>query len=520
MPFPIPSKALRRIALLGTLTLGALTACSPLPETIEKSVSFAAVDTGSTRLGRASRALGNPGDGRSGFRILPDGVEALAFRLALSSMATETIDAQYYLLHDDISGHLFAQALLKAADRGVRVRLLLDDMDTRQYDDMMRALDAHPNIEIRLFNPFRRDRSKAVGALLEFKRINRRMHNKSMTFDNQVTILGGRNIGDEYFSARDDSNYDDLDVLAAGPVAQQVSSSFDGYWNSPHAIPATVLVGEDPAALGVAEARSRLAALVEEARDTPYGAALETSLASALQKGQVKLIWAPGTVYADPPEKAAGALEFDDTLSGAMLPYLRAAETSLHLASAYFVPRKAGTQLFTDMEARGVDVTILTNSMEATDVPSVHGHYAHSRDELLEAGVDLWELKPKKGHQAARERFGLGLSQSSLHAKAYVIDRERVFIGSFNWDPRSAVINSEMGVMIESPLLATRLADGFEAYLPGAAFELALDEDGQIEWLDRSDPNTWYLYRNEPHDSLWRAMSTWFLGLVPIGGQL
>lgn len=498
----------------------ALASCSPWPESYSKTVTRAETETAGTFLAQRAQALGNPSDGRSGIYLVSDGPEALALRLVLSEMAERTIDAQYYLLHDDASGHLFAWKLLEAADRGVRVRLLLDDMDVATYDAMTAALDTHPNIEIRLFNPFRRGFGRNIASLFEIERVNRRMHNKSMTFDNVVTLVGGRNIGDEYFAAREDSNYNDLDVLGVGPIAKEVSATFDTYWNSPFAVPASVVVSGRKAGLTLDEARVRLNSLAEAARQTPYGDALRHGIRDSITSGgQIDLEWVPARLVADPVEKAAGEADSADIVSGVMLPYITAARQDLFVSSAYFVPRDRGVALLSDLSRRGVEVSILTNSLDSTDVVPVYGHYALSREDMLEAGIQLWELRPD-AEREDRARIGLGLSQSSLHTKAFAIDQEVLFVGSFNWDPRSVWINNEMGVLIESPKIARDAVRRFEENIRRNAYELRLDEDGGIDWIERQEDGTMLVYRDEPVESGWRLFLSRVYGALPIGGQL
>lgn len=516
-PLSLSSPWTRRLS--AAVVLLALAACSPLPESYSKTVTRAETDIDGTYLARRAQVLGDPNDGRSGIHLVSEGPEALALRLLLSEQAERTIDAQYYLLHDDASGHLFAWKLLEAADRGVRVRLLLDDMDVASYDAMAAALDAHPNIEIRLFNPFRRGFGRNIASLFEFERVNRRMHNKSMTFDNVVTIVGGRNIGDEYFAAREDSNYNDLDVLAAGPIAQDVSQVFDSYWNSPYAVPVAVAVGERRADLTLDEARLRLGALAEQARRTPYGDALAHGIRDAVTRGTIGLDWVPATLVADPVEKAAGEADAEEIVTGVMLPYIVEARKDLFVSSAYFVPRDRGVELLSALSNRGVDVSILTNSLDSTDVVPVYGHYALSREEMLRAGINLWELRPD-GERVDRQRIGLGLSQSSLHTKAFAIDRKLLFVGSFNWDPRSVWINNEMGVLIESEKVAHAAVRKFEEDIRRNAYELRLDEDGGIDWIARGDDGAPQIYREEPASSGWRVFMSRLYGVLPIGSQL
>ncbi|MCV2879054.1 phospholipase D family protein [Sedimentimonas flavescens] len=505
--------------IMAGLIAGWVSACSLGPGTYTKNISVARMDTDTTWLARRIEAMGNPHDGRSGVYLLRDGAEALALRLVLSERAEKTIDAQYYLLHDDVAGHLFLWKLLEAADRGVRVRLLLDDIDMAVYDPVTAALDAHPNIEIRLFNPFWRSAHQAVVAAMDFPRINRRMHNKSMTFDNTVTILGGRNIGAEYFAARDDSNYDDLDILAAGPAAQEVSSSFDTYWNSPYAVPSEVVIKDHRDAAAVSTNRAHLQDLAREAQASPYGEALHHGIRDALGNNSLKLHWVPAQVFADAPDKAKGGADSATFLSAALEPYITSAQSELYVVSAYFVPRRRGVDLLAAMEARGVDVTVLTNSMDSTDVLAVYGHYALSRRALIEAGVDLWELRSNTARED-RKRLGLEKSLSGLHSKAFAVDGRHLFIGSFNWDPRSVHINTEMGLMIDSPELTQEVLRIFKRDLPDRAYQVTADENGKLNWLSRREDGVTLLHLWEPYDSVWRAFMSGVYGFLPIGKQL
>ncbi len=513
--------ALQAIAHRVCLVLAclALAACSLGPKTYTKTVTEVRADTGATFLARRVAGLGNPGDGRSGVKLVRDGPEALAVRLAMMDRAERSIDAQYYLLHDDPAGHLFAWHMLMAADRGVRVRLLVDDIDTANYDAMTAALDQHPNMEIRLFNPFRRGVGSNIASVFEFQRVNRRMHNKSITADDVVTLIGGRNIGAEYFSAREDSNYDDLDLMGAGPVAKEVSRVFDTYWNSRFAVPAPVVIAERRQTLSLPEARNRLSALAEAARQTSFGNALDHEVRRKIERGGLALDWVPARLVADPPEKAAGLDDSSQFVRSQMLPYLLNASSDLFVASAYFVPRQAGVSLLSGLREKDVRVVILTNSLDSTDVLPVHGHYSRSRKEMLEAGVELWELREDKV-RTDRQEIGLGQSQSSLHAKAFAIDRRYLFVGSFNWDPRSTWINNEMGVLVDSPSLAAATVRQFEANLPRNAFRLELDARGDIDWYSLREDGTVLRYDAEPTDSGWRAFKSNVYAIVPFGGLL
>lgn len=520
---PVISNAPKRpgklwLALLLGMVAAVLSACGPSVREYEKTATRALAVPQQSLLARRSESLGNPGDGRSGVRMLSDGEEALAARLLLIAGAEQTIDAQYYLLHDDPTGHLFTSSLVRAADRGVRVRLLLDDMDTSSYDPVTAALDLHPNIEIRLFNPFWREQGKALNALTDFVRINRRMHNKSMTFDNVFTIVGGRNIGAEYFLANETTNYRDLDVLATGPVARDVSHVFDEYWNSLYAVPARVVIGE-PSDITLPEARDRLKALEDEALQTEFAEALIKSADTKFARDTFSVEWVSAQVYADPVSKTAREHKKEEILAHQLRPYFENAEQEVHIVSAYFVPLNSGVTWLRELEDRGLDVEIVTNSIASNDVPVVYAHYAKKRKALLRAGIELYELRPDS---LQREKTGINweISRSGLHTKAFTIDDRYLFIGSFNLDPRSVSINTEMGIMIDSPEMTARSIGELEAALPRNTYELRLTEEGRIIWLTERDDGVTSLYRQEPVGTVWQHIWAGFLGILPIGSQL
>ncbi|MES0827648.1 phospholipase D family protein [Ruegeria sp. SCP11] len=495
-----------------------LVACAPKTRTYEKTVTASLPASSSTALGQAANRLGDPKDGRSGVKLISDGEEALVSRLLMAAAAERTIDAQYYLLHNDPTGHLFAASLLRAADRGVRVRLLLDDMDTSSYDAMTAALDDHENIEIRLFNPFWRNQSLLIAGLTDFKRINRRMHNKSMTADNMFTIVGGRNIGAEYFLAREEMNYADLDVLAVGPVVNEVSRSFDAYWNSEFAVPARVVVGE-PETFSLSDARDRLDDLVEEAKLTQYGEALRKSAEENFAHGALSLDWVPAKLYADPPSKAAGLENSDQILASQLLPYFENADSEVNIVSAYFVPRNNGVKWMAELESRGVDVKIVTNSLASNDVAPVYAHYAKKRRALLRGGVELYELRPD-AYQVQRRGINWAQSRSGLHSKAFAVDDRYLFVGSFNWDPRSVNINTEMGILIDSPRLTIQTMGALDEALPAYTYHVTLERAGQLKWRTRGEDGTVLEYDTEPTGSAWDHIVAGFLSILPIGSQL
>ncbi|MFG6157968.1 phospholipase D family protein [Halomonas sp. 1390] len=482
-----PLSLARVLLWLGLLAL--LGGCS-LPS-LQGRLESSALDEAQSRdtsLGEALAPAVDAHPGLSGIYPLNNPIDAFAARMVMANAAERTLDVQYYIWHPDTTGLLLFEALYEAADRGVRVRLLLDDSGTGGIDDELAALADHPNIQVRLFNPFVVRSPKWIGFLTDFSRANRRMHNKSFTADNQAAVIGGRNIGDEYFGATGDVTFSDLDVLAVGEVVDDVSRDFDRYWQSASSYPAQrILPAVGP------EGRVRLEQAVAEAmRDPEAGTYLqavsETELVQKLLAKELDLVWAPVRMLSDDPSKGLGEASGQELLSHDLTLIFDDAERHISLVSPYFVPAKAGTEAFRKLERDGVDIEVLTNALEATDVAAVHAGYAKRRKALLEAGVKLWELRRGAQHQGRNLSAGpFGSSGASLHAKTFAVDGERVFVGSFNFDPRSANLNTELGFIIEDPSLAQRIDDAFENGVPLQAYEVRLDPEGDLYWLERRD---------------------------------
>jgi putative cardiolipin synthase len=503
-----------RSAALGLficLTVG----CTTLPSLENRTESTADLDTATTRLGRANvpRVAGHPG--MSGFLTLPDGRDAFAARVRLAQTAERTLDVQYYIWCKDMTGTLLFAALREAGDRGVRVRLLLDDNNTSGLDATLTALDAHPNIEVRLFNPFVFRGVRALGYLTDFDRANRRMHNKSFTADSQATIIGGRNIGDAYFGAADDMLFTDLDVMAIGPVVDEVSKNFDRYWSSSSSYPVDRLLGTvNPIAL---EELSRAALDIERSpRAVAYTRALRASTSvDELVKGSLKLEWAPARMISDDPAKGLGLAGQGDLLFDQIEKTMGEPVADLNMVSPYFVPTDAGVRAFAALGKRGVNVRVLTNALEATDVAAVHAGYAKHRKALLEAGVSLYELRRQTPTVRTRKLVGTGSSTSSLHSKTFSVDRLHVFIGSFNFDQRSAQLNTEMGFVIDSPVLADRIATAFDQRIPAEAYEVRLSPEHQLYWLEQRG-KTVLRHDVEPGTSFGERVGVAFMSMLPI----
>ena len=466
--------------------ISALAGCAGLPAGVDRQPSSAYADTGDTRLGRGVAAAAAAHPGKTGVLPLLSGREAFAARMIIARAAERSIDVQYYIWHADTTGNLIFEALWQAAERGVRVRLLLDDQNTSGLDPTLAALDSHPNIEVRLFNPFVSRAFRIGDYATSFARLNRRMHNKSFTVDNQVAIVGGRNIGDEYFEAGTPVAFADLDTIVEGAVVRDVSAQFDAYWNSASAYPLASLVPAADAS-GVASVRgawSRLSASPEAAEY--LDAVRETALVQQLVAGTLEIEWMSARLVSDDPVKVLEPPERRELQMGPRLRETMGQPSSeMDLVSPYFVPTQEGTDALIAIAARGVKVRVLTNSLAATDVAPVYAGYVKYREALLRGGVRLFELKPESDRRP-KGKGGSG-SGASLHAKTFAIDRSRIFIGSFNLDPRSARLNTEVGVVLESPTLATQLSDAFDRSIPSHAYEVRLTSDGKgVEWIEQT----------------------------------
>ena len=503
---------------LATAVALLLSACASLPEGVVRLPSHAIADTSGTRLGAALQPIVRQHSGESGLVPVPEGHEAFAVRLLLAQAADQSIDVQTYIWHDDATGLLMFEQMQLAARRGVRVRLLLDDQNTVGLDPLLAMLAAEPNLQLRLFNPFVQRNRRLLGFATDFTRLNRRMHNKSFTVDNQISVVGGRNIGDEYFDASETGNFVDNEVMAVGKTPTDVSAVFDAYWNSASAYPATLmLTGVAP--MTAQEFTDKLTQVRTGVRAQPYEAAVRQSqLVNAMLAGKVAGEWAKTTLVADDPEKITRP--YDDK-SVQMLPRLLAAlgapTQELDLVSPYFVPSEQTLATLTDLAHRGVRVRVLTNSLAATDVIPVHAGYAKHRETLLRGGVRLFELKPtaapaQRSDSPATSGSGLpGKSGSSLHAKNFQVDHLRAFAGSFNLDPRSEKLNTEMGLVMQSPALASAMARVLDERLPLAAYEVKLADDGGLQWVSTNEPT----YDAEPHTSAWRRFVDRVAGWFP-----
>jgi phosphatidylserine/phosphatidylglycerophosphate/cardiolipin synthase-like enzyme len=481
------------LPLLAVLVL-LISGCATLPQHVHKSLTTALPNPGTTSLGRIV-AADAAGKNLSGIRLLTSGEEALGDLIALADHAERTLDIQYYIIHQDDSARTLLQHLRLAADRGVRVRVLVDDLNTAGEDRRFMHLSAHANVEVRVFNPFPGGRSATWTRLLasvnDIPRINHRMHNKLFVADNALAITGGRNIGDEYFTRDQHNNFIDLDVVAAGAIVRELSASFDAFWNSKYAYPIASLaspVSAEPAS-----------------PQLPGGITPSSSnwLEGELDSGRIHLAWVPATVLADRPAKIASENSPDEevTIANNLAALMRSAQQELIVISPYFVPGKDGVALFTKLVGQGVHIRILTNSLASTDSPLVHHGYSHYRVALLKLGIELSEVRPKLGQKRARFH-PFRSSTASLHAKALVIDQKTVFIGSMNMDARSARTNSELGLVMRSADIARQVTSLLDDISADGSYKLQLvDHSNRIEWSsgEPGSEKTWYIDPETTH---------------------
>jgi cardiolipin synthase C len=507
-----------RTILAGAVII-AFAGCATLPRDIVREPSHAWDRPQETKLGRVLAVDVDNHPGLSGFHVLGNGLDAFVARMALAGAAERTLDLQYYIFHDDLTGKLILDNVLNAADRGVRVRILVDDTAAKGRDAGISVLASHPRIQVRVFNPSAGRSSSAwfFSAAADFDRINHRMHNKMFVADNQAGVVGGRNIGDEYFSAREGVNFADLDLLAVGSVVQDLSRSFDEYWNSEWAYPIEALHGlkPDPAALD--KGREMLASHRSAVQNSEYAKRLrESELLKKLLARELPLVWAPAQIVYDKPQKAGGGggPDNDVRLGPQLASTFSELRSELIISSPYFIPGENGITLFRHLRDQGVRVRILTNSFAANDVAVVHSGYAKYRKDLLKLGVELYEIKPSLIEASEHEKDQFGSSGASLHAKSFIFDRRKLFVGSLNLDPRSLYLNTELGIVVDSRDLAERIARQFEELLrPEYSYRLALDApDGDLVWISEENGREVRSTR-DPEVGFWRRSSTWFLSL-------
>ena len=456
----------------------------------------------------------------SGYHPIVTGANAFASRSILTSMATRNIDAQYYIWHDDQAGQLMLKDLWDAAERGVIVRLLLDDFNnSAKFDQHLLRFASHPNIAVRIINPLMYRKFQTLNFVTGLPRINRRMHNKSMTFDKQITIIGGRNIGDEYLSNDKNSQFADLDVLLIGKVVADIDNSFASYWSAPISFDiqtlATLDKGETTDFLeGLDKLRADEKNNSKSSLDVYKTAIEDSSIDSDLINKRVPFRWTDMQFLSDDVGKLTKTVPADTNLVHQLRTLLGSPTKRLTIISSYFVPTKDGVNTLVELAEAGIDIKILTNSFDATDVTAVHSGYSQWRPSLLRAGVKIYELKSTASEEKRENKLWKARSQSStsLHAKTFAVDDYQVFIGSYNVDPRSANINTEMGVIINDEELAKQLHSALSDELLGQAYEVKLLENGSLQW-HTVEAGEKVVYDSEPRvdisDHVWLAIMSW-----------
>jgi putative cardiolipin synthase len=506
--------------VLMVFVISTLSACSSVPlQKFERKPSYSLKKTHQTHLARSYQTQIRQHQGKSGFVLLGSGLDAFAARTELFRQAEKSIDVQYYLVREDTTGYLFYRSLREAADRGVRVRILLDDQHLAKHSRRLAAFDLrHPNIEVRVFNPYSRKAPRFLQTLFRLGKITRRMHNKSIIIDNKITIVGSRNIGNEYSEAEAKRVYSGMEVLAVGPIATYVSASFDRYWNFHKTIKVVNLA--KPAKIAFEQTKSYFE---NDAMVKHFLGTLKTSpLVKQIRSNRLDFKWAKATVIQDPPEKIIRQRKpkGDYLNSTDLAPYIQTSSRDILIISPYFVPRQEGLAFFKQLINRGINVSVLTNSYASTDVKVVNAHYAKYRKALLKMGVHLYEFKSAEGSVNFLKRAGRLVNRpakAGLHAKLLSFDQENLYIGSMNMDPRSLYENTEIGILISSKQISLNMVKWFDKHLDRLAYHVAL-EGNKVIWEDHDDNKK--IYRVEPDTALSQRVWMNLLKVLPVEKQL
>ena len=507
-----------------------VTGCNTLPKHKIESIpeTTLQVDTAQTTLAQIIQPLQEQHPDLTGYLVLFEPLEALATRLSLIDKAEKRLDLQYYIWDNDKVGSLALHALIRAADRGVKIRLLIDDNNAKSTEGIFLALAQHPNIEVKLFNPYRFRKYRALDMILDLKRINRRMHNKSFIADHQVALIGGRNMTNQYYNVSDNYQFSDVDVMLVGTAVKDISHSFDEYWSHEYAYKVQEVVNQSAHHLSYESLKRQLDEHYERVTVQNYLDLTSNSQAiDSLMSRDIQLDWVKAEVVKDSPDKIKSKAKKKEHLNFQLIQHLEQPEKNVDLISAYFVPEKKGAKMLTDLAKDGVKVRVLTNSFKANDVAVVHAFYGKYRQNLLEHGVQLYEFLPALNKNdldkntedlAKKAKVSIkGLSRSSLHAKLMALDEKQVFIGSFNFDPRSAYLNTEIGVLLNSPPLAQAVHTTMDENLSKYAYKLVLDANKKITW-QRQTPQGPVIYTKEPRMKWWQRAGIKMLSWLPIEG--
>jgi len=496
--------------------------CSSLPKDYHYTKRSAFQDYNSTTIGRLFNSDTKKHPNLSGFYLIPYGENALTARIAMCDLAQKSLDMQYYLWHSDDSGVLLAQHVIKAANRGVKVRILIDDIGLQGEDSIISSISAHPNIEIRIFNPFAYRDLHIVDFLSNFDRLNHRMHNKTFILDNTVSIIGGRNIGDQYFALSTKSNFRDLDIVSAGSIVRQISNVYDHFWNGSWSTPIEVLVGKKYAYRDLLSVEKSIDKRVANIK---FHYRLDKNLSemrSRLVTIRDNFIWAKGYyIWDDPEVMSKNYINQKGTMIEKLSKRVKSLKSKLYIESAYFIPRDSGIKELRELHNRGIEVRVLTNSLASNDVVPAHAGYAGYRKDLIKSGVELYELREDVGgSDITNDDLLTDTKNSGLHTKSMVFDDSDIFVGSFNLDPRSASINTEGGLYIKSKKLAKQLIKYMDqGVVPEHSYRVLLDKRGDLLWSTQIDGKT-ILYHSEPKSSIWKRFQSTFIGILPIELQL
>ncbi|WP_413582909.1 phospholipase D family protein [Bdellovibrio sp. HCB288] len=498
-------------------------ACASLPKNVERTPSYSIPADPTTTISKNIKAKLAAHNGESGFNALFNGEDAFISRLAGMRTAERSLDLQYYIWNNDLTGTILVDEVLKAADRGVRVRILLDDLNLGQHEKRLRMLSMHPHIEVRMANPFAH-RSLRFMDIFRLGKIDRRMHNKVFIADNEIAIVGGRNIGDEYFWASNEMNFGDLDMWCIGPVVSGLANEFDTYWNTDIAFPIESLTSNiKPTELDYLTFRENLKGDTYQASQARYIQQLyQSNMGRSYATGDVPLNWAPAQVIFDPPEKfSQEPHEQTDNLQSQVRPYMRESRQEVFMISPYFVPGDTGVDFLKKKIQAGTNVIVLTNSLASGDVAAVFSGYKGYRKKLIKNGVTLYELKPHDHQNLTKRKRTMGSSSShaGLHGKTLVFDRKTILVGSMNLDPRSVFLNSEMGVIIDSPEMAEKFVSQFQENLPEIAYRLGLNEKGKLTWNTYEDGHK-KTFTSEPETTWWQRVKASLMSLFVPENQL
>jgi putative cardiolipin synthase len=496
-----------------------------MPDISSRTVTYGTSDGVDTNLGKTFKPVLEKNTGKTGVRLLSNGLDAFVGRVAMAMKAEKTIDLQYYMYHQDTVGNLLLQELFDAADRGVRVRMLIDDIYGSKSEDLWIGLDAHPKIEVRLWNPWKRNRNWLIQGAIRFGTVNYRMHQKSFTVDNMVTVLGGRNIGDEYFDADPDLAFNDLDVLAIGPSVDEVTLEFDRSWNSEHSYPVDILIAKGTQK-DLDTLQSSTKTFYENNLDSAYVQALKNSdLSKEIKAGTVTFDWAEESkvIYDSTEKMETGKKDKDGLLISQLEYFMNGAKKTVDISSPYFVPGKDFADKLCTLGKDGVKVRVLTNSLASNDVTAVHAGYSKYRRPLLRCGVELYELDESLMKSQGKTFTWLpGLKKSSLHAKTMVFDGEYMFIGSFNFDERSLYINNEIGLLFKDKTIAGKAAKHFEDNVGKVAFKVEFQRKGgneNLKWVGGlGGPDV--VMTKEPYATTTQKLIVGILKWLPIDSQL